>query len=194
MAHERHEAESALTAHSDPKAITGDPSPLPDDAPDRLILRPAVPEDATEVLDLLWEVFDVGGWLQAKGDSTCMLQTFCSLLQTGWVWVLVLPRDPSSSPSTTPPRSGIIVGSISLAKYRDWGHPAQHLADVWTVVSPQFRSLKAWRMLVSQAEETSENEELPLILGVNCGHDVDRKEMLYLHRGYLKLGGFFLRS
>ena len=84
--------------------------------------------------------------------------------------------------------SGCVVGVLALSRGEHWFSERQFLGDLVFYVAPEYRATRAAHMLLRLGKEAAIMEELPLMMAVVDGGDLDRKERFYERCGLKKLG------
>lgn len=84
--------------------------------------------------------------------------------------------------------SGSVVGILALVRGEHWFSEREFLGDLVFYVAPEFRATRAAHMLLRLGKEAAIMEELPLMMAVVDGDDLDRKERFYEQCGLRKLG------
>ena len=74
---------------------------------------------------------------------------------------------------------GKVVGSMGLDVFEPWWTHNKKVQDVWVNISPDFRSLAAFKALVDRAIAFASEHDAELFLCLNGTKDTGRKRVLY---------------
>ncbi|MCP5014635.1 MAG: GNAT family N-acetyltransferase [Ketobacter sp.] len=76
-----------------------------------------------------------------------------------------------------------IIGTVAVEVYEPWYSLDKRFQDRWLYVSPNFRNIQTFKMLLQQAIEHAKYHKLPLYIMLNV-EGADRKRKLF--KTYMK--------
>ena len=91
-------------------------------------------------------------------------------------------------------RRGRIVGILALQAVEQWYSHEKFLGDLVFYVSPSSRVSRVASKLLRAATEYATMRELPLLMAVVHGEDVERKDQFYVRHGFSRVGGVYSRG
>jgi len=91
--------------------------------------------------------------------------------------------------------SGRLVGSIALTNYQFPFSPQWFMYLEWLCVQKRFREEGTFDALMAAAHAFADEKKAPILAGISAaGEDVFVKDRLMKMRGYVYIGGTFIRS
>ena len=90
--------------------------------------------------------------------------------------------------------NGEIVGVLMLKPFYPWWTTSPVLSDGGFYVRKDCRSAKLFSAFMDCAESFASTQKLPLIIDLFNKEDVDRKDVLFRRRGFIRVGGTYLKA
>jgi len=135
-------------------------------------VRLATPEDEDALVESLARVADQWGLRQGSGmsypfNAPKARETVQKAIRQDQSWVAVIGD------------GGRIEGSICIFVAEPFFSDAPYLAELWTVVMPDYRGSDHAKRLVAFAKSLADTAELPLVIGVVARDRVEAKRRLF---------------
>lgn len=145
-------------------------------------IRPAKPLDTSNIARLLIDAHDESGpGAYPPVDHAVGIQWITQTLNSGYVIVADV--------------SGRLVGSLALSNYQFPWSPKWFMYLEWLYVQRKFRNAGTFDALMKACHAYADENNAPILAGISAAdQDVYLKDKVMQQRGYIYMGGDFIRS
>lgn len=151
-------------------------------------LRMAVPADVVKIRQLLGmlvdEVRGEGGTDYPEIEDAKLMPFILDVIVNQWCAVIEVDRDGRQ----------FIIGSVALRESSFFWAARPVILDSWFYIHENFRKTRAAVQMMKAVQAYADEREAPLVLGINSGLDLERKEHWYSRQGFDLRGMFFTRG